>query len=309
MAGPGRRDGGVIARRGLLAAPLLAGLAGPAAAQASPPRRIVVAGGGMAEILVALGQRQALVGADSTCQFPAALRRLPQIGYLRGLSAEGVLSLRPDLLVLSHEAGPPMAVAQLRAAGLRVVQAGRVQSSAELLDAIALLAEAVLAPGAGAALATAVRADFAALAAALPQPPQAPSALFLLAAGSGAPMASGRSTAAEAMLRLAGARSAIVAYDGYRPVSAEAALLSAPDWLVAPSHTVEGIGGAQALLALPQLALLPAARAGKLVTLDSLYLLGFGPRTAHAARDLAAALHARPDLARLPARPWLEDAA
>jgi iron complex transport system substrate-binding protein len=39
--------------------------------------------------------------------------------------------------------------------------------------------------------------------------------------------------------------------------------------------------------------------------LDSLYLLGFGPRAAHAARDLAAALHGRSDLPGLPDRPWL----
>jgi len=292
-----------VRRRALLALP--AGLAAPAFAQSLP--RVVVAGGGVAEIVCALGARAAIVGADSTSLFPTALRALPQVGYLRSLSAEGVLSLRPDLLLLAHEAGPPPALAQLQAAGVNIVRAPRVLSPDDLSRAIARVAEALGRPAQGATLAAAVAADFAALAAALPDDTRPPRALFLLAAGAGAPMASGRGTSAEAMLRLAAARSAIESYEGYRAVSAEAALAAAPDWLVAPSHTVEGRGGAAAFLAQPQLALLPAARAGRLVSLDSIYLLGFGPRAPHAARDLARALHARPDLAPLPDRPWLHD--
>lgn len=293
----------MIARRTLLATPLLAT---PLRA-APPPARIVVAGGGVAEILVALGLREALVGADSTSQFPASLRALPQVGYLRNLSAEGVLSLRPDLLVLAHEAGPPPVVAQLRAAGLRMVQAPRAQSAGEVPLAIEALAQATGRQAQGALLAAAVRDDFARLATALRAPARPQRALFILAAGAGAPMASGTGTAGEAMLRLAGARSAIESYAGYRAISAEAALAAAPDWLVAPSHTVEAAGGPAAFLAQPQFALLPAARAHRLASLDSLYLLGFGPRAPHAARDLAAALHGRPELVRLPDRPWLRE--
>ncbi len=290
-------------RRALAALSL--GLTAPALAQAMP--RVVVAGGGVAEIVCALGARDAIRGADSTSLFPASLRALPQVGYLRNLSAEGVLSLQPDLLLLAHEAGPPPALAQLRAAGVSILRTPRILSPVTLGEAIAVVAEALGRAPRGEALARAVAEDFAALAASLPQAPP-PRALFLLAAGTGAPMASGKGTSAEAMLRLAGARSAIESYEGYRAVSAEAALAAAPEWLVAPSHSVEARGGAAAFLAQPQLALLPAARAGRLVSLDSLYLLGFGPRAPHAARDLAAALHRRPDMAALPDRPWLRDA-
>jgi iron complex transport system substrate-binding protein len=49
------------------------------------------------------------------------------------------------------------------------------------------------------------------------------------------------------------------------------------------------------ILANPTLAETPAGKARRVVAMDGLYLLGFGPRTAEAARDLAAALY--PDLA------------
>ncbi|MBS7789630.1 ABC transporter substrate-binding protein [Roseococcus sp. SDR] len=286
----------MISRR-LLTASLLAA---PAFALAAPPR-IAVAGGGVAEMLCALGLEACLCGVDSTALHPARLRTLPQLGYQRALSAEGILSLRPDMLVHAHEAGPPQVLAQLRAAGLPLLGVPRIADAEGLIAAVTAL---------GAALgvdpvpvATALAADFAALAAMLPQgaPPRA---LFLLSAGNGAPQASGRGTAAAAMFNLARIRNVVEGYEGYRPLSPEAALTLGADWLVAPQHSVEARGGAPAFLAQPQLALLPAARAGRLYTQDSLYLLGFGPRSAHAARDMAGALRGV-TLPPLPERPWL----
>ncbi|RVT92335.1 hemin ABC transporter substrate-binding protein [Rhodovarius crocodyli] len=288
-------------RRALLATPFLAA---PAAAMTGA--RVVVAGGGVAEIICALGCRDALVGADSTCLFPSALTRLPQLGYLRALSAEGVLSLRPEILLLAHDAGPAPVVAQLAAAaGPRLRQVPRIENEESLSAAIAVVAEALNEQAAGTRLAGTIAEDFRALAAMRPAGP-GPRVMLLLGGGNGAPMAAGARTAADAMFRLAGLRNAMTGYDNYRPVSAEAALAANPDWIVAPSHVLDNVGGADALLASPALAMLPAARAKRLYTADSAYMLGFGPRTAHAARDMATAIHTHP-LPALPDRPWLHD--
>ena len=59
-----------------------------------------------------------LVGVDTTSLYPEAARRLPSVGYARSLSAEGVLSLRPTLIVASEDAGPPAVLRQLSAAGV-----------------------------------------------------------------------------------------------------------------------------------------------------------------------------------------------
>ena len=66
------------------------------------------------------------------------------------------------------------------------------------------------------------------------------------------------------------------------------------------------IGGADRLLSDPALAATPAGKAKRIVSMDALYLAGFGPRLAHAVRDLAAALHPDAGIAPLPARPWTE---
>jgi len=56
-------------------------------------------------------------------------------------------------------------------------------------------------------------------------------------------------------------------------------------------RTLELLGGPEAVLARPDVALTPAGRNGRLIAMDGLLLLGFGPRTPQAARQLAAALH------------------
>ena len=42
---------------------------------------------------------------------------------------------------------------------------------------------------------------------------------------------------------------------------------------------------------MPAVSVTPAARTGTVIRMDGLYLLGFGPRTADAASDLATALY------------------
>jgi iron complex transport system substrate-binding protein len=294
----------VLTRRALAFAPLLA--VRPARAG---PARLVVAGGGLAEIVSALGERARIVGADSTAQFPTALRALPSIGYLRNLSAEGVLSLRPDLLLAAAEAGPPEALERLAAAAVRILRAPPIDGPAALLAAVPTVAAAIGRPAEGASLAAALAEDFAALAAMLAVLPGRPRVVFVLAIGGGAPQAAGRATAADTMLRLAGAENVVTGYRGYRPISAESLLAREPEAVVTSSHTLEALGGVEGLRAIPSLAVLGAVQRRRIVALDTLYLLGFGPRTAHAARDLAAALHGETRIPRLPHRPWLEDVA
>lgn len=84
------------------------------------PQRWVSAGGALSEWISELGGQPRLVGVDTTSQHPEALKALPSIGYQRQLSAEGILSLRPDVLVGTEEMGPPPVLAQIRNAGVRV---------------------------------------------------------------------------------------------------------------------------------------------------------------------------------------------
>lgn len=107
----------LIIRVAVLCVGLLASLQVTAA---DLPQRWVSAGGALSEWVSALGGESKLVGVDTTSQHPESLKKLPSIGYQRSLSAEGILSLRPDILIGSEEMGPPPVIAQVRSAKVQV---------------------------------------------------------------------------------------------------------------------------------------------------------------------------------------------
>ena len=88
---------------------------------------------------------------------------------------------------------------------------------------------------------------------------------------------------------LAGATNVASSLTGWKALSDEGLIAAAPDAIVMMNH---GPGGAASdPFTYPAFAATPAAAQRRLIVMDSLYLLGFGPRTPAAARDLMAALH------------------
>jgi iron complex transport system substrate-binding protein len=268
----------------------------PAWAQARP--RIVSVGSALTEIVYALGAERLLVGVDTTSLYPAAARSLPQVGYMRALAAEGVLSLKPSLVIATTAAGPATTLDQLRATGVEILVLPDRYDYDSVIAKIAAVgrvtgktveADAMIARG---------RADMTELTKRLATTTSKPRVLFLLSMSGGAPQAAGRDTAADGIIRLAGGTNAIDAYAGYRPLTPEAVLASRADYILVTSHTVQAMGGIEAILDQPAVRRTPAGRAGKILQFDTLLLLGFGPRTPQAALELAAALH--PELARAP---------
>lgn len=264
----------------------------PAVAPRAAPTRIVSVGGPVTETVFALGAGGLVVGDDTSSLYPEAATKLPRVGYERTLSAEGVLSLSPSLVIASSEAGPPAVLEQLRSAGVRVelVPGGAsVEGAKRRISTIAQLLQRDPAP----ALA-ALEADLARARAFVGKTPTHPKVLVLYARGANTLFVFGRGTSADAMLSLAGAENAVTAFEGTRPLTSEAVVQAAPDVILLPSRGLESLGGVDGLLQLPGLGQTPAGKAKRVVTLDDLLLLGFGPRTGEAALQLAKALHSEP---------------
>lgn len=264
-------------------------LAAPAGAE---PQRVVALGGTVTEIAAALGAADRLVGRDSTSTYPAAVQALPDVGYLRALSAEGVLSLDPDLILADPDAGPPEVVEQLKATGLAYIEVPGAYDAAGVAGRITTVAEALARPAEGAALAAGVSAALQAAearAAAIPAPRKR--VMFILSLQGGRIMAAGQNTAAEAILALAGADNALTGFDGYKPVTEEAVLAAAPDAILMMDRVGDHATAAADLWAMPALSGTPAATTGTLIRMEGLKLLGFGPRTPEAAQALHDALY------------------
>lgn len=249
-------------------------------------QRVVSIGGSVTEIVVALGAEDRLIARDSTSSFPESITALPDVGYVRALSPEGVLALGPDLIIAEHDAGPVEAVDVLRAAGVPFVIMPGDPTVEGIRGKILAVADALDLPAEGAALVARVEAALAhqaTLAGTVSEPKRV---LFILSAQGGRIMAGGDGSSAEGIIRLAGGINAATGFDGYKQMTDEAVLTAAPDVILMMDR--EGDHSAQdaELFALPSLASSPAAATGRIIRMNGLLLLGFGPRTAEAARML-----------------------
>jgi iron complex transport system substrate-binding protein len=266
-------------------------------AWAAPERRIVSVGGALTETLYALGAQAELVGVDTTSLYPDAARQLPSVGYARALSAEGLLSLRPTLVVATAEAGPPAVLRQIESARVPLVVLDADHRFEGLLARTQRLAELCGRAEAGRALVADLQAAWTRAreplvrhaAAGKPQP----RVLFVLSHSMAQVRVSGSGTAADAMIRYAGAVNALGSVEGYKPLTPEAAIAAAPDIILTTDQGLQAAGGIDGLLKAPGLAQTPAGRARKVVAQDALLMLGFGPRLPQAVAALAEALHGR----------------
>ena len=269
----------------------------PSIVHASPRKRVVSIGGALTEILFTLEADNDLAGVDSTSIYPPRALGYPNVGYARQLSAEGVLSLRPSDVLATEEAGPPAVLKQIAAAGARitllpakhqyvglrqrVLGVGRVlerteaaQVILEQLDATWHQVQKQIATQAKLSSVRPVRV------------------LFVLAQSPAQVLVAGASTAAQAMLRYAGATNAVQGFKGYKPLTPEGMIASQPDCLLVTEQGLQAAGGLEALLKLPGLDQTPAGRSHAVVSMDALRLLGFGPRMPEAVLALYRAFQA-----------------
>lgn len=255
--------------------------------------RLVSIGGSLTEIIYALGEEGRLVARDQTATWPEAANALPDVGYMRTLAPEGVLSVSPTALLVIEGSGPPEALDVLEHAGVDYQSVPESYSAEGVLVKVRAVGQALGVPDKAEALAGEIEDQFAELAnrnSAIETPKRI---LFILSNQGGQIQASGTGTAADGIIALAGAVNAITEYPGYKPLSEEAITQAAPDAIVMMDRGGDHGASDAELLAHPAIALTPAGQDKAIYRLDGAYLLGFGPRTAAAATELGDLLYGR----------------
>jgi iron complex transport system substrate-binding protein len=254
----------------------------------SSTQRIVSLDGITTEILFAVGVGNQVVGRDDSSYYPPEVLRRPSVGYQFRLSAEGILSLRPTLVIGREDVRPPQVVEQLRAAGVTVVLVPTEPTVQGAKAKIRVVAQAVGRQVRGEELVRSLERDLLALEAFKAQ--RAPKgrlrALFLYMRGPQTLFVCGEGATPVGMMVLAGLENAARGIRECQPMTAESVVASQPDVLVTFKKGLDSIGGLPGLLRLPGIAQTPAGQKGKVVAMDDLYLGSFGPRAGKAALDL-----------------------
>lgn len=285
--------------RVLRAAPLLVALGLTAAAANAEEgqttfkdtSRIASVGGSVTEIVYALGEEDKLVARDSTSLYPEAATKLPDVGYMRQLSPEGVLSVNPSGLLVLEGSGPKETIDVLKKASVPLIMVPETFDHGGILEKIRVVGKAFGADGKAAELVASVDADLAAAEKMTSGVSEKKRVLFVLSMQGGKILAAGSHTAASGIIELAGGVNAVEGFSGYKQLSDEAAILAKPDIILMMDRGGDRSIANAELFAHPAIAPTPAGQNKQLIRMDGNYLLGFGPRTAGAIRELATALY------------------
>lgn len=255
--------------------------------------RIVALGGDVTEIVYALGEGDKIVATDSTSIWPPEARETQKVGYVRNLSAEGVLSIEPDLILISGAAGPEPALELLQQSGVTIVQMDKAYTIESIIEKTRSVAEALGKVEAGEALVAELEADWAEATRAIDALPDGLGILFFASGRDGTPRAAGTETAAHGIIGLLGGTNLFGSQTGYKSISLEAAIVADPDIILVMSHNAEALGGLEGVGGHPSLSLTGAAQRGDVFAVESGQTMSFGLRTPAAVGRLAGEIAVR----------------
>ncbi|MFF5299889.1 hemin ABC transporter substrate-binding protein [Streptomyces sp. NPDC013161] len=257
-------------------------------------RRIVPLSGSLSEIVFTLGLGGRVVARDITATFRQAAK-LPLVTRNHDVSAESVLSLKPDLVLAETTTGPSEAMGQIRAAGIPVVVVDPAKGLADVGPRIQAVADALGVPAAGKELTKRSEDRIAAVREAIPRHKEKPRVAFLYLRGSASVyLIGGKGSGATSLLEAAGAVDA-GAESGlkkdFTAITTEALAQAAPDAILVMTKGLESVGGIDGLVKIPGVAQTPAGMNQRVVSVEDGVLLNYGPRTDQVLKSLVDQLY------------------
>ncbi|MFJ3986321.1 heme/hemin ABC transporter substrate-binding protein [Streptomyces fungicidicus] len=256
--------------------------------------RLVPLSGSLSEIVFTLGLGDRVVARDVTATFAQAAE-LPVVTRGHDVSAESVLSLRPDLVIAESAGGPAEAMDQIRAAGIPVLVVEGATGLGDVGPRIGAVAEALGVPSAGGELTRRTERRIAAVTESAPAGRPKPRVAFLYLRGSASVyLIGGRGSGATSLIEAAGAVDAGAASGlekDFTAITGEALVKAAPDALLVMAKGLESVGGVDGLVKLPGVAQTPAGMDRRVVSVEDGVLLNYGPRTDRVLESVVEQLH------------------
>lgn len=247
---------------------------GAAQAQQSKPQRIVALGGSVTEIIFALGEEDRLVGIDRSSIYPEQTRLLPSVGYYRSLPLEGLLNLKPDLVLASEQAGPEHVLEQLELMGIRVERVSDQAALESLYTRIEQIASHLEVVDHGRRMREKLEYQLNDSY----RYPKDRQSVMMVVMRSGKLLGAGSNTAAAKIIELSRLENVLSDFNGYQPVSAEIVSARLPSALIVTRLSVEAMGGRASVRNHPALSRIPAVMNDQVIELDDLLAQGLGPR-------------------------------
>lgn len=256
--------------------------------------RVVCVSKQINEFLYDIHAESVLVARDLTSIYPAAIRHLPSVGYHRALSAEGIISMRPTMLLTDGNLGPDAVVEQVRKVGIPVLvlAPGSTPDSAQLLMQ-RLGKEFHHEAQADSVVAAWKEEMHDVLRDSVQWATGRRPRVLVMHFGQMVNDYLGlkRGSTADRIVEWAGGVNAIDSTGGMLRLTPELIAKAAPDIIIATDVGFDRLGSAAKFASLPGVALTPAGKAGHVYRVDETEVMYFSPRTPAVLRKIAGWLH------------------
>ena len=248
---------------------------------------IVVAGGSITEIIYFLNLQNKLVGVDVTSNYPLTAKKLPSIGYIRNLSIEGLLSLKPNLILAEESIGPPIIVKQLNKTSVefRIIKNNyTIDGINEKFLCISKILNAKINNNIDykkfvnnvKKLKSFVKNNNK----------EKNDILLILMMKGTSPIIAGKNTSGHGFIKMIGQNNSMDKVSGWKPVSAEEILIANPNYIIITKRALKDFISIEKFLKLPGISSTKAAKNKNVFIKDGMSLLGYGPRTINVAKEI-----------------------
>ena len=256
--------------------------------------RIVCVSKHLTEMMFALGKGHDIVACDLTSTFPDSAKLLPTVGYHRALNPEGIISMKPDLVMHSNDIGPASVIPQLEKVGLTVKTFGAANTFDSAKLVLLELGKFFGVEARADSLINKMDNDMLLVKQMRAQAKDSPTVMIIHygQANNNFFVMSGRNGAGDRMIKSAVGKSAKYDGKGARQLSAEAIAAANPDIIIATNFGFDKMGGTiEGFKTVPGVALTNAAKNNRIYRFEEHDLVYFGPRTGENVMKLLQLIH------------------
>ncbi len=257
--------------------------------KAKDTSRIVVAGGSITEILFFLNESKNIVAVDTTSNYPEDAKNYPSIGYVRALSAEGVLSLKPTLIIGEKDMGPENVLEQLKKTKIELRVLDEKNSVKGIQDKVSCIAS-ILGKNKDDNFEKNISLEKSVSKLKIISKANSKKnirGLVILMMQGTSPVVAGRNTSGGDFLKMIGSKNTMSSFEGWKPAGKEAILLSNPNFILITKRATKSYGSLNSFLKESGIEMTEAARTQNVFSLDGMSFLGFGPRTINSGLEIS----------------------
>ncbi len=252
--------------------------------------RIITIGGSITETTFALGLGKNVVATDVSSNYPEEILKLPRVSYIRSLTAEGILSLNPSLVLASDDAKPKIVIDQLRDAGLNFILIKEGLESSDIISKISDLGFILDRNIQADSITQSITEKLNEARIIVDDLVKKPKVLFVLSQQTpNSFLVAGSKTEASSIIEFAGGINAFDNFSGYKPVTSESLIEANPDFILFMSSRGESLS--HSLTETSMINTITAVKKNQIISMDGNFLLGFGPRFGEAVETLLNHLH------------------